>query len=133
MKIKMYCKETHNILCDTSVTVDVVCNLSGKTIDYLDRLGAPLPIRDTFYGHGVATYKEGDINDIELAYKVAKKKAIRQAYKFVENYLLEQAIRLKENFERLIVNTIDVGARVSELTNDIVDLTLDDVVKVKEN
>lgn len=127
MNLKMTCWETNTILCDTSATVDVKCVLGAKTVDYLCRMGGK-PISE-FYGHGVATYKEGDEKDVELGYKVARRKAIRQAYKYVENYLNDLLNQMENNYNEVFNNFLSMWNRVEELTDEIVDLTRDEEVE----
>lgn len=127
MNLKMTCWEIGNILCDDSVTVTVKCVLNAKTVDYLQSLGGK-PVYE-FYGTGHARYKEGDEQNLELGYQVARKKAIRQAYKRVENYLNDLLNQYESNYNSIFENFLSTWSRVEKLTDEIVELTRDDKVE----
>jgi exopolysaccharide biosynthesis protein len=58
---------------------------------------------------GIARYKDGDVNNVENAKKIARKKALRQMYSFYYNVMKE----MKANFEM----------RISELDYDLANLS----------
>ena len=58
---------------------------------------------------GVAKLKDGDVNNVENAKKIARKKALRQMYSFYYNVMKE----MKANFEM----------RISELDYDLANLS----------
>ena len=128
MNLRITCNETNTIICDESVTVDVVCKLGAKTVDYLYTLGARY-VPFTFFGHGVATYKKGDEQDAELGYKVARKKAIRQAYKYIENFINDLLNFLEENYENAFKSFLEICGRTEQQTMDIIELTKEEEVK----
>ncbi len=72
---------------------------------------------------GIARYKEGDTNDMELAADIARRKALRNLYKNLKNYLtLSMEIKEREmrEQEELIAALSD---RVKNLNNEIEKIT----------
>ena len=73
---------------------------------------------------GVATLKEGDVNNIELAKKIARKKAVRQMFKCYKNSLkncYDQIINISTEIE---TSRNSVLRKVDKITDEIKELNL---------
>ena len=73
---------------------------------------------------GVAILKDGDINNIELAKKIARKKAVRQMFKCYKNSLkncYDQIINISTEIE---TSRNSVLRKVDKITDEIKELNL---------
>lgn len=71
---------------------------------------------------GVATLKEGDVNNIELAKKIARKKAVRQMFKCYKNSLkncYDQIINISTEIE---TSRNSVLRKIDKITDEIKEL-----------
>lgn len=112
--------ETRYIVNDNAVICFVEAFPSKNTVAYLNTLG--LSGGEGWETKGVALLKAGDTNDIELAKRIAEKKALRSAYKAFAQSFKSEAEESYKKVDALIGLAISASERAESCDNRITKL-----------
>lgn len=96
----------------------IVCYVTPtKALDFLE---VYTPLKKF---KGTATFKEGDIFNIEEGKQIARKKAMRSYYKYTLNYNKIHLQKMQDYVNNRLAFLQQIEDRIEVLTNEIKDLT----------